>query len=171
MLITQISSSDQWHEAEKGKINCHQQKHLPQCSTNFTAYSLHDISLLYINHHAIGTKISRLQKKKLKINDIKWLAQSHTTRKQLSLQVLNPITFQGKHIILPPICSLLPSPNTPSLNIWPSSTHSKEIPLHFYALIFKAFGFSIDFLFTFLIPNLLWPSRWNSHNYCLSLLL
>lgn len=141
-----------------------------QCSANSTAYSFHDIWLLYVNHHATGTNISKLQKK-LKINDIKWLVQSHTTRKQLSLQFLNPITFQGKHIILPPICSLLSSPNTPSLNIWPSSTHSKEIPLHFYALSFKAFGFSIDFLFTFLIPNLLWPSRWNSHNYCLSLLL
>ena len=121
MLIIQISSSEQWHEAEKGKINCHQQKHLLQYSTKFTAYSLHDIWLLYINHHATGTKISKLQKK-LKINDIKWLVQSHTTRKQLSLQLLNPVTF----IILPPICSLLPFPNTPSLNIWPSSTHSKK---------------------------------------------
>lgn len=133
MLIIQISSSEQWHEAEKGKINCHQQKHLLQYSTKFTVYSLHDIWLLYINHHATGTKISKLQKK-LKINDIKWLVQSHTTRKQPSLQLLNPVTF---HYSSSNLFSSSLSQH-PFLKYMAIVHTLKEIPLHFYALIFKA---------------------------------
>lgn len=112
-----------------------------QCSTSTRVHCY--LIFLYLNAHMRDNTISNLPMKKLKINDIISLVQSHKLANSKISSFYKRLSRKSWSL------SLFLSPLNPSrylsLKTWPKATH-KEMPLHLDAQSFQVLLIAVTFL-------------------------